>query len=87
MTTNEGDKSITGGYVYRGVSLNSMQGRYVYGDFLSGRIWALNADSGASLNNGLLIESGLNLSSFGTDANNELYVCSFDGKIYKFVEN
>lgn len=84
---NEGDKSITGGYVYRGVSLNSMQGRYVYGDFLSGRIWALNADSGASLNNGLLIESGLNLSSFGTDANNELYVCSFDGKIYKFVEN
>ena len=83
----EGDKSITGGYVYRGASLKSIQGSYIYGDFLSGRIWALYADSELDMNNRLLVESTLNISSFGTDANNEIYVCSFDGKIYKFVEN
>jgi len=83
---NTGDKSITGGYVYRGSSFNSIQGFYVYGDFLSGRVWGLNTDLDASLNNTLLLESGLNISSFGTDASNELYVCSFDGAIYKFVE-
>ena len=82
-----GDKSITGGYVYRGTLLNSLQGHYAYGDFLSGRIWALNADSADDLNNRLLVESELNISSFGTDANNELYICSFDGSIYKLLEN
>ncbi len=82
-----GDKSITGGYVYRGAALNSLKGQYIYSDFLSGRIWSLNAENTQNLNNRLLVESGLNVSSFGTDANNEIYVCAFDGKIYKFVEN
>ncbi len=81
---DNGDLSITGGYVYRGSVLTSLQGKYIYGDFASGRIWALE-ENGA--NNELLIESDLAIASFGTDANNELYVCAFDGKIYKFEEN
>jgi glucose/arabinose dehydrogenase len=82
-----GDKSITGGYVYRGESLSSLTGHYIYGDFLSGRIWALHTEVDQEVNNRLLIESGLNISSFGTDANNEIYVCGFDGNIYRLVEN
>ncbi len=78
------DRSITGGYVYRGSSLSTISGRYIYGDFVSGRIWALTLDGGS---NEELISSGLNIASFGTDANEELYVCAFDGSIYKFVEN
>ncbi len=31
--------SITGGYVYRGTNINGLQGDYIYGDFISGRIW------------------------------------------------
>ncbi|GAB5472123.1 MAG: PQQ-dependent sugar dehydrogenase [Maribacter sp.] len=79
-----GDRSITGGYVYRGAALPTLQGKYIYGDFVSGRIWALEEDGSA---NTLLVESGLAVASFGTDANDELYVCAFDGSIYKFVEN
>lgn len=81
------DKSITGGYVYRGTEVASMNGYYIYGDFISGRIWALNSNLGENPDNQILVESGLSISSFGTDTSNELYVCSFDGNIYKFKEN
>ncbi len=83
-TQDNGDRSITGGYVYRGSENPSLQGKYVYGDFVSGRIWALDLDG---TNNELIEASGLSITSFGTDANNELYVCAFDGNIYKFQEN
>ncbi|WP_281540705.1 PQQ-dependent sugar dehydrogenase [Maribacter aestuarii] len=80
------DKSVTGGYVYRGSLVPSLKGFYIYGDFISGRIWALSTNLGGNLNNQLLLETGLNISSFGTDDNNELFVCSFDGNIYRFEE-
>jgi len=75
------DKSITGGYVYRGDELPELRGYYIYGDFISGRIWALDPKG----NNQLLLETGLSISSFGTDANNELYICSFDGKVNRLT--
>ncbi|MGI9553187.1 MAG: PQQ-dependent sugar dehydrogenase [Aurantibacter sp.] len=82
-TQDNGDRSITGGYVYRGAENASIQGKYVYGDFVSGRIWALNEDGSG---NRLVVASGLSISSFGTDDDQELYVCAFDGSIYKFQE-
>lgn len=81
------DRSITGGYVYRGDEVSTLKGYYIYGDFISGRIWALDSNLNGSPSNQLLVESGLNISSFGTDNANEIYVCSFDGKIYKFKES
>lgn len=80
---SNGDRSITGGYVYRGNDLSLLDGKYVYGDFVSGRIWAFSEDEGQ---NELILESRLSISSFGTDNSNQLYVCAFDGAIYKFVE-
>ena len=77
--------AIIGGYVYRGSALPQLSGAYVYGDYGSGRIWALtlNSTSGAATNT-LLTDSALSISSFGVDANGEIYICAFDGKIYKF---
>ena len=79
-------QSITGGYVYRGPSLSGLTGQYIYGDFSSGRIWALDVSDIDNLSNSELLDTDLNISSFGTDANNELYICSFDGNIYRLVE-
>ena len=77
-------QSITGGYVYRGSRNPELVGAYIYGDYVSGRIWALRYDGSNPPQNTLLANSGLNIASFGMDAANELYLCSFDGKIYRF---
>lgn len=77
---DNGDRSVTGGFVYRGAAIPSLSGKYIYGDFVSGRIWALDVAGGV---NELLLESRLSIASFGTDNDNEIYVCGFGGTIYK----
>ncbi len=77
-------ESITGGFVYRGKRVPELTGLYIYGDFISGRIWSLKYDGSSRPVNNLLSESSLAISSFGIDTENELYILSFDGKIYRF---
>jgi uncharacterized repeat protein (TIGR03806 family) len=76
--------SVTGGYVYRGTAVPALFGAYVYGDFVSGRIWALVHDGVQAVQNTLLTTTA-NPASFGEDAAGELYVCCFDGRIRRFV--
>jgi len=77
-----GDVSVTGGYVYRGENITQLQGRYIYGDFASGRIWSLDISNPDSPSNSELVQVPFGLSSFGVDLNAELYICGFDGKIH-----
>ncbi len=74
--------SITGGYVYRGEAIPSLVGKYIYGDYGSGRIWALEYDGMNDPINTELMLSGKAISSFGTDAENNLYVLHYFGEIY-----
>ncbi|MDD1720441.1 MAG: PQQ-dependent sugar dehydrogenase [Euryarchaeota archaeon] len=75
--------AVTGGFVYRGSALPDLVGAYVYGDYGSGRIWALRYnDTGAPLNIALA-DTSLQIPSFGIDQRNELYICAFDGNIYQ----
>jgi glucose/arabinose dehydrogenase len=78
-------RSITGGYVYRGLELLGLTGKYIYGDFIYGQIWALEYDGANPTNNTILVDTNLQISSFGIDSQNELYLCAFDGKIYKLI--
>jgi len=83
-----GSCSITGGYVYRGPNVPSLDGKYIYGDYCSRKIWALEYDGINPPTNEFLLFSPYNISSFGVDQNNELYITTFngnDGKIYRFV--
>ncbi|WP_411272935.1 PQQ-dependent sugar dehydrogenase [Daejeonella sp.] len=76
--------SVTGGHVYRGKTVKSLQGKYIYGDYVTGNIWALSPAGKGKYTNALLIKHKGMVSSFGEDANGELYICSYgDGKIYK----
>lgn len=84
-----GGNSVTGGYVYRGNSIPSLQGAYLYGDFGSGKIWALYYDQENKkvIKNELLLNSHLAISTFGQDHDGEVYLADYGGKIYKFVSN
>ena len=74
--------SITGGYVYRGLQNTSLGGRFLFGDFGSGTIWAApeNAATGAPT---LLVNSGLSISSFGEGVDGELYVVDYGGALHR----
>jgi glucose/arabinose dehydrogenase len=74
--------SVTGGYVYRGKAVPRLVGRYVYGDYCSGRIWSMPATGGAPRLEPVRVEG---LSSFGESLSGELYVVSHAGTVYRFA--
>jgi glucose/arabinose dehydrogenase len=78
--------SITGGYVYRAAAFPSLQGLYFYGDYCSGKIWALSETSPGHWEQRELLQSSASISSFGEDQAGELYLTDLGGKLYQVVE-
>jgi glucose/arabinose dehydrogenase len=74
--------SVTGGYVYRGKAVPRLAGRYVYGDYCSGRIWSIPAGGGTPRVEPVRVEG---LSSFGENLAGELFAVSHNGTIYRFA--
>jgi glucose/arabinose dehydrogenase len=75
--------SITGGYVYRGTRFPQMEGVYFFGDFCSGNIWGLRQVAPGEWEIALLLDTDMNISSFGEDVDGEIYVVSYsEGIIY-----
>ena len=64
---SKGDQSITGGFVYHGSTLPSLQDKYIYGDYESGRIWSLAMNGSKAGTNLLLLENAGRVSTFGQD--------------------
>lgn len=71
--------SVTGGFVYRGSAMPNLVGRYVFGDYGSGRIWALRDDGQGGYSNDLLVDTSLSISAFGLGEDGELYIADFAG--------
>ena len=68
-------KSITGGHVYNGSAIPALAGRYVFGDYVSGRVWALKLDpETGKADNQEITWNGLPVYGFGTDEEGEMYV-------------
>ena len=80
-TQANGRCSITGGYVYRGAQGTLPVGTYVYGDFCTGEILVWNG----STPNVLLLDTTMNISSFGEDEAGELYVVHLGGTVGRIV--
>lgn len=71
----QGDETVIGGYVYHGTNIPALRGAYVFGDFISGRIWTLTQDAqGAWTRTQYLSVGGNSTASFGQDQAGELYV-------------
>lgn len=78
--------SVTGGYVYRGQTVPWLRGAYVYADFCSGLVWALRHRDGSVVAHRQIADSGLMISSFGEDSSGELYLTTFDGRVYRIKD-
>ncbi|MDX1548459.1 MAG: PQQ-dependent sugar dehydrogenase [Rhodothermales bacterium] len=75
-----GGRSITGGYVYNGLGCGELTGKYLYGDFITTNIWAMEFDGSGVVSNTLLIQgSGLSVSTFGVDQSGEVYIADYGG--------
>ena len=86
--------SITGGYVVREAG-SPLLGQYVFGDFVSGRIWSVAGDGSAQsmatatewtaeLDGGFAGALG-NIASFGEGAGGELFIVDYGGKVVQVV--
>jgi glucose/arabinose dehydrogenase len=87
-----GECSITGGYAYRGCRMPNYHGTYFYGDYCRGFVRTLVMSGGTATNLQDVTTQvdptgsfGGGLSSFGVDAQGELYITSFPGQVKKIV--
>jgi glucose/arabinose dehydrogenase len=77
--------SVTGGFVYRGSAVPDLVGWYLFGDFVSGRVFAIPADSAAGTEPEVLLESGLGIAAFGESVDGELFIVNYGGSIHQVV--
>ena len=79
----DGDCGAIGGHVIR--TDHALEGRYVFGDLCSGRIWSFPADDPTNVR--VEVESELRISSFGIDSAGEVYVLVHwgNGRIYRLA--
>jgi glucose/arabinose dehydrogenase len=80
--------SITGGYVYRGAAIPSLQGHYLYADYCAGWVKSFRWLGGAAVDRQDRpdISPGSGITSFGEDANGELYILRDAGIVYRVVQ-
>ncbi len=82
-----GDRSITGGHVYRGGNFPRMRSIYLFGDFSSGRMAGMRRLGTGGFESALLSNSGFAISSFGEDESGEVYVADISGTVYRIEDN
>jgi len=87
--------SITGGYCYRGSAIPSLQGTYFFADYCDNTIWSFRLVSGVVTEftdrTTQLDPPGpasiVSITSFGEDADGEMYIVDQGGEVFKIVAN
>lgn len=82
-------RSITGGYVYHGERLPELRGAYIYGDWSTGKIWALRHDGKQVESLRELTDSTLQIVDFAETSAGELFILDYEttGQIYRLISN
>ncbi|MCH8923118.1 MAG: PQQ-dependent sugar dehydrogenase, partial [Planctomycetes bacterium] len=80
-------RSLTGGYVYRSKRLSDLRGAYVYGDYDTGKIWALRWDGKKVTRRRELVDTQLRIVSIGQDRSGEVYfVDHMGGRLHRLAK-
>ena len=79
--------SVTGGVAYRGKKLPKLHGAYLYGDWETGKFWALRHEGDRLISNQELCDTALKPVAFTLDTNGELVILDYNGGLYQFIVN
>lgn len=81
----DGNQSVTGGFVYHG-NHKPWKNQYVFGDFMSGRIWRFSQQEKKAF---LILDnqtSRISLSCFGLNRKGEILICDYGkGQIFQLI--
>ncbi len=75
--------SVTGGYVYRGSAMPSLQGTYLYSDYCSGVLWGGRDNGNGGYESFEILSTQLNVASFAEGNDGEIYIIHLGGEIYR----
>ncbi|MDP2271651.1 MAG: PQQ-dependent sugar dehydrogenase [Archangium sp.] len=85
-STGMSGNSVTGGFVYRGSTIPTLVGKFVFGDFGSGKIGVVQPDGLGGFTADLLADTNISLASFGQLADGEIYALDIGtGQVHKLV--
>ena len=78
-------ESITGGFVYRGAKFAALQGRYVFGDDITGLLFIDAATPAASTLSVTAGDPGGGAmpAAFAEDQAGEIYIVNYNGGLYR----
>jgi glucose/arabinose dehydrogenase len=84
---SNGSCAVTGGYVYRGSAIPAIQGAYFYADFCAGWVksFVYQNDQAINRTDWVSLRPGGNITTFGEDAQGELYILTSQGGVYRIV--
>ena len=84
---SNGNCAIIGGYVYRGANIPPLQGKFIFADYCTSKVSAVEFDENGDPFEGVLLAGGSglgNVRSFGRDNDREHYVVT-GNQIYKIM--
>jgi uncharacterized repeat protein (TIGR03806 family) len=80
-------RSVTGGYVYRGKILSDLYGKYIFSDFVAGKIWTLEFENSNSKPKLVELAQSSNVVSLGENQDGELYIVSMGQGILRLEKD
>ncbi len=72
-------RSLTGGVVYYGKKLPELRGAYIYGDYSTGKVWAVKHDGKKLLWHKEIADTRLQITFITAEARGELLICDHRG--------
>ena len=85
--THIDSRSITGGFFWHSSRLPELQGAYVYGDWMTGKVWALKTEGDRVLWQKELVDTPIAIICFMLDPSGEVLLVGYDGTILRLEEN
>jgi len=74
---SQGDDTVIGGHIYHGTKMPALVGAYVFGDFISGRMWTLTQSGSTFTRTSLFTVAAGDVAAIGQDQLGELYVARY----------